>query len=129
MALSEHEQRLLREIEQSLLADDPQFGATVQEVTVDRPQGLLTLRGVAIIAVGLVMLVAGVALSQISLAFVAVSVLGFLVMVAAGIWMLRATQDAPVKSAASGRARQPKRGKGGGFGDRLEDNFKNRFSN
>ncbi|MCS4536184.1 DUF3040 domain-containing protein [Corynebacterium sp. HS2168-gen11] len=129
MALSEYEQRLLREIEQSLLADDPQFGATVQEVTEDRPQGLLTLRGVAIITVGLVLLVAGVALSQISLAFVAVSVLGFLVMVAAGVWMLRASHDAPMKAAAGGRVRQEKRGKGGGFGDRLEDNFKNRFSN
>lgn len=29
MALSEHEQQALREIEQSLLANDPDFGASV----------------------------------------------------------------------------------------------------
>ena len=62
MSLSEQEQRMLREIEQSL-AQDPAFSAVVAGHSPS-PQSGLTLRGLAITVVGLVMLVGGVGLSQ-----------------------------------------------------------------
>ena len=45
MALSEHEQQALREIEQSLLANDPDFGASVSgETSFGGNSGAITLR-------------------------------------------------------------------------------------
>ena len=90
MSLSEQEQRTLREIEESLLADDPKFGASVSEPTsFGGSGGAVTLRGIALVVVGLCMLIGGVALAQQSLWFIALSIAGFLVMFAAGVWMLR----------------------------------------
>lgn len=128
VALSEHEQQLLKEIEQSLLAEDPKFSAAVAGGEFGGQQGLVTLRGIAVIVIGLVLLVTGVALSQVSLWLVALSVLGFLVMVAGGVWMLRgggAVRDSSLsKSSRSSRGERR-----GGLGDRMEDNFRRRFEN
>lgn len=88
MSLSEQEQRTLREIEESLLADDPKFGASVSEPTsFGGSGGAVTLRGIALVVVGLCMLVGGVALAQQSLWFIALSIAGFLVMFSAGVWL------------------------------------------
>lgn len=90
MALSEQEQQALREIEASLLADDPKFGQSVKSEHASYGSGgAITLQGVALIAVGLVLLVAGVALAQASLWFIILSVLGFILMFGAGVWMLK----------------------------------------
>ncbi|MDO5097907.1 MAG: DUF3040 domain-containing protein [Corynebacterium sp.] len=128
MALSEHEQQLLKEIEQSLLAEDPKFGAAVAGGEFGGQQGLVTLRGIAVIVIGLVLLVTGVALSQVTLWLVALSVLGFLVMVAGGVWMLRgggAVRHASLGNSTAGNSG----GRRGGLGDRMEDNFRRRFEN
>ena len=78
MSLSEQEQRTLREIEESLLADDPKFGASVSEPTsFGGSGGAVTLRGIALVVVGLCMLVGGVVLAQQSLWFIALSIAGF----------------------------------------------------
>ncbi|QGU07816.1 hypothetical protein COCCU_09460 [Corynebacterium occultum] len=127
MSLSEQEQRALREIEQSLLADDPKFGAAVAGAgDLGGFGGGLTLRGIALGVLGLVMLIGGVALSQQSLWFIILSVLGFLVMFGAGVWMLRSDSATGSgfggmgggrsrKSAASPRA------------SKMEENFRRRF--
>ncbi|WP_027011902.1 DUF3040 domain-containing protein [Corynebacterium freiburgense] len=120
MSLSEQEQRMLREIEQSLLADDPAFGAVVAGHTPE-PQSGITLRGLAITVVGLVMLVGGVALSQQNLWFTALSVVGFLVMFGAGVWMLRGGGGGPRVAA------KPVKLKSGALGSRMEENFRRRF--
>ena len=127
MSLSEQEQRALREIERSLLADDPKFGASV---AVDREfsggTGSVTLRGIAIGVVGLVLLIAGVALAQVSLWLIVISVIGFLVMLGAGIWMLR-TPSSSGAGHGVGRAGtqsgRPERGP-----SRMEENFRDRKS-
>lgn len=132
MALSEHEQQALREIEQSLLANDPDFGASVSgETSFSDNSGAITLRGVALIVVGLCMMVGGIALAQQSLWFVSLSVLGFLVMFGSGVWMLRGkSEDSLVAVGAQaskrGHGKQAKKG-GSGVGNRLEDNFRRRF--
>ncbi|MCZ9297261.1 MULTISPECIES: DUF3040 domain-containing protein [Corynebacterium] len=132
MALSEHEQQALREIEQSLLANDPDFGASVSgETSFGANSGAITLRGVALIVVGLCMMVGGIALAQQSLWFVSLSVLGFLVMFGSGVWMLRGnSEDSLVtvgaQSSTRDRGKQSKKG-GSDVGSRLEDNFRRRF--
>lgn len=127
MSLSEQEQRALREIEMSLMAEDPEFGAAVAgELSSGRPGGL-TLRGIALVVVGLVMLVGGVALAQRSLWFVVFSILGFLVMFAASVWMLRGGSARFNARERTPRAAKAK--KDDGVGSRLEDNFRRRFEN
>ena len=129
MSLSEQEQRTLREIEESLLADDPKFGASVSEPTsFGGSGGAVTLRGVALVVVGLCMLIGGVALAQQSLWFIALSIAGFLVMFAAGVWMLRGDSSGhSVQSHYSGaRAKKPA-SRSGGVSGKLEENFRRRF--
>lgn len=132
MALSEHEQQALREIEQSLLANDPDFGASVSgETSFGANSGAITLRGVALIVVGLCMMVGGIALAQQSLWFVSLSVLGFLVMFGSGVWMLLGnSEDSLVavgaQSSTRDRGKQSKKG-GSDVGNRLEDSFRRRF--
>lgn len=133
MSLSEHEQRALREIEESLLANDPNFGASVSEdSSFGGGTGAITLRGVALVVVGLCMMVGGIALAQQSLWFIALSILGFLVMFGAGVWMLRGGSTASPASVSvpsrpsRGREGQPKKS-GSNVGNRLEDNFRRRF--
>ena len=92
----------------------------------------MTLRGVALVVVGLVMLVGGVALAQNSLWFVVLSILGFLVMFGAGIWMLRGGGATGAKSgkkkSGSGRGGAgASRSGGSSMGNKLEENFRRRF--
>ncbi|WP_080794067.1 DUF3040 domain-containing protein [Corynebacterium pacaense] len=126
MALSEQEQRALREIEQALMADDPKFGKSVAKETGLGGRGL-SLRGIALFVLGLVLLVAGVALSQQTLWFAALGVLGFLVMFGSGVWMLRGGGSVgSVPSAASKKSAAGATG-GSSIGDKMEENFRRRF--
>ena len=117
MALSEHEQQMLKEIEQSLLSEDPKFGAVVTDGDFAQSKGTVTLRGIAIVVIGLVLL--------------SLSILGFLVMVAGGMWMLRGGGKSTFNLSdgyhSSAGRRRPQ--KSGGLGDRMEDNFRRRFEN
>ncbi len=126
MSLSEQEQRALREIEQALMADDPKFGKSVSGDSV-LTNGGLTLRGIALFVVGLVLLVAGVALSQQTLWFSALGVIGFLVMFGSGVWMLRG--GGSDKIAIPSRSGKVASGTAGGssLGDKMEENFRRRF--
>lgn len=127
MSLSEHEQQALREIERSLLQDDPKFGSSVAEDSgFGGNGGAITLRGIALIVVGLLLLVGGVALAQQNLWFVSISIVGFLVMFASGVWMLRGRKE-KVPSYSDARAKQKSAGGQGGVGGHLEENFRLRF--
>lgn len=127
MSLSEQELRTLREIERSLMAEDPHFGENVGVASsLPGGGGRLTLRGVALVLLGLLMMLGGVALAQQSLWFIALSVAGFLVMFAAGVWMLRATNGS-VQGVAPSAARPRRKSSGSGMGSKLEENFKRRF--
>lgn len=131
MGLSDQERQALREIEASLLADDPKFGQYARSETSEPEQssgGRLTLQGIALVAVGLTLLVSGVALAQNSLWFIALSIFGFFVMFGSGIWMLRGggKQHAPRAVPRGGRAMpKPNLNKG----NRMNDSFRKRFEN
>ncbi|QGU01710.1 hypothetical protein CKALI_04155 [Corynebacterium kalinowskii] len=125
MSLSEQELRALREIEQSLLADDPKFGASVASATSES-RVVFSLQAIALFVLGLVLLIGGIALSQTSMWFVALSVFGFLVMLGSGIWMLRSGDSSHVARVDRG----PKRnslGTNGGFAGRMDERFRSRF--
>ena len=78
MPLSEHEQRLLEQIEQALYAEDPKFASIYQGNDVRTHYRRRVVRASIGLAVGLGMLLAGVVINVIAL-----GVAGFVVMVAA----------------------------------------------
>ena len=139
MALSEQEKRMLEEIERALIAEDPRLARRASERSGSNNGAGLGLRSVALMMLGLVMLIGGIALAQNSLWFVALSVLGFLVMFFGGLLMFKPElscasgggkgKSASVKSKLSKEldSRVEKKRGDGGFGDRLEDSFKRRF--
>ncbi|GAB3590076.1 hypothetical protein CFAEC_09380 [Corynebacterium faecale] len=126
MSLSEQEQRALREIEQALMADDPKFGKSVAGDNA-LVSGGLTLRGIALFVVGLVLLVAGVALSQQTLWFSALGVIGFLVMFGSGVWMLRGGGSNKIQISSRGDRVSSGSAGGSSLGDKMEENFRRRF--
>ena len=133
MPLSEHEQRLLEQIERALVDDDPKFASTVR--TGDRrlkARRKLQL-GAVLVLVGFAVLVGGAVARSVPL-----GVLGFLIAfagVALGVFHYKAATGAveagggPVagKGSTAGRA-----GKGGRAGrqplkTRLEERFRRRY--
>ena len=125
MSLSEQEQRTLQEIERSLLAEDPNFASGMPRVgsaSMGGRTGSLTMRSVALIVLGLVLLLGGVALATVSIWLIALSVLGFVVMFAGGMMALRAPAASPQMRASSGRSAtsSPRV-------SAMEENFRRRF--
>ena len=133
MPLSEHEQRMLDQIESALYAEDPKFASSVRGGNLRTPSTRRRLQGAGLFILGLAMLVAGVAVKATMVAgFPVLSVLGFLVMFGGVVFAVTGPRvhggvDAgPVP----GASRPPRRGKGGGggsFTSRMEDRFRRRF--
>src|SRR5882672_4764925 len=63
MPLSEHEQRLLDQIERALYAEDPKFASTVRGARLRRPSRRRRLQGIALFVLGIALLVLGVVLT------------------------------------------------------------------
>jgi F0F1-type ATP synthase assembly protein I len=124
--LSEHEQRLLEQIERALVDDDPKFASTVR--TGDRRSrarrrlqfgGLLVLVGLGVLIVG-------------AIYSVPVGVLGFLVMLGGAVLGVLNYKTATGAVEATGPA--PARGRGGKgrprrqpLKNRLEERFRRRY--
>lgn len=118
--------RALREIEQSLLAEDPKFGSSVEREAGYGPSertGKLTMRSIALIVLGVVLLLAGVALASWSTWTVLISIVGFGVMLAGGIMALRtpATGGPAKPQSAQGAKRRSPRSVS------MEESFRRRF--
>jgi hypothetical protein len=81
--LSDHEQRLLSEMEQQLVADDPKFASAMQgSRTRSRAGSRLAIGGLAVVA-GMVLLVLSVAYQrQLGIFGIPLSVLAFIAMLA-----------------------------------------------
>ena len=62
MPLSDHEQRMLDQIESALYAEDPKFASSVRGGTLRAPSTRRRLQGAALFVIGLAMLVAGIAI-------------------------------------------------------------------
>jgi hypothetical protein len=129
MPLSDHEQRMLDEIESALYAEDPKFASSVRGGTLRAPTTRRRIQGAALFVIGLAMLVSGVALPATMIGgFPALSVLGFLVMFGGVIFAITGPRMAktPDRTSASGKARRAK-SSGGSFTSRMEERFRRRF--
>ena len=124
MPLSEHEQRLLEQIERALYAEDPKFASTVRGGRLRKPTRRRRIQGVALFVVGLVLLVVGVAVPQLWLAssFPVLSVIGFLVMLGGAV--LAVTSVGSGGAASQAKENEPDKNR---FTGRMEERFRRRF--
>ena len=108
MPLSEHEQRLLEQIEQALYAEDPKFARSWRVRDLKSLQRVRAIRAAGLVLVGLGLLVAGVIVQGSSIVVgVSLGVAGFVLMLL-GAWLAlstRSRQSAPKQPKA---ARAPK---------------------
>lgn len=126
--LSEHEQRLLDQIEQALYAEDPKWANTVR---ISDPRSHYKRRLVKAsigFALGIVVMMVGVVIAQIPL-----GVGGFVVMLAACLWGLSSWKrmNGFGDSGASGSGvptpgKGQRRGNRGSFMERMEERWRRR---
>lgn len=129
MPLSEHEQRLLDQIERALYAEDPKFASSVRGARLRRPSRRRRLQGIALFVLGVALLVLGVILPLKPGGVPVVSLLGFLVMFLGALLTLSA-----MRRGGEGEEGAPE-SEGGGtpkarrssFSQRMEDRFRKRF--
>ncbi len=125
MPLSEHEQRLLDQIERALYAEDPKFASTVRGARLRRPSRRRRLYGIVAFLVGVALLVFGVIVPLKLASIPIVSVLGFLVMFVGALLTLTTLTKGGASAEASGQSGgTPHRS---GFARRMEDRFRKRF--
>jgi hypothetical protein len=118
--LSEHEQRLLDEIEQALYAEDPKFASAVRAARgPNRTRRLVLLCSLGIVA-GL-----GLVLIGLITTVVALSVIGFVVLVGSCGYLVQTLRTRSAKSAAPAAA--PSTGRSGGLRSRMEERLRRRF--
>ncbi|MBX7431668.1 DUF3040 domain-containing protein [Mycobacterium sp. Y57] len=132
MPLSDHEQRMLDQIESALYAEDPKFASSVRGGTMRAPSTRRRLQGGALFVAGLAMLVSGVAFKATMIgSFPILSVIGFIVMFGGVVFAItgpRVTGNRERTAGESGGTPRQKRPKGGGsFTSRMEDRFRRRF--
>jgi hypothetical protein len=128
--LSEHEQRQLDQIEQALYAEHPRFARAVRAADPQVHYRRRVVYALVGFLIGLALLVAGVSTNVI-----AISVLGFIIMLCACYWAVisyRRMNGLPA-ARVSFKERRPRRreGKAGrrsgaGIGERLEERWRRR---
>jgi hypothetical protein len=136
MPLSEHEQRLLDQIERALYAEDPKFASTVRSTDLRTHMRRRLRRAAAVFVIGFVTMLFGIA-------NLAVGIAGFVVMLLALVMALSAwrrlgtnpTADQPRATkgalrAVDGKAQRPVRKKSSSAGsplEKLEERWKRRW--
>lgn len=124
MPLSEHEQRLLEQIERALYAEDPKFASTVRGGRLRKPTRRRRVQGVALFVVGLTLLVLGIAVPALLQLFAipVVSVVGFIAMLGGAVLAVTSVGA----SSTPGQAPTAETDKNG-FTGRMEERFRRRF--
>lgn len=126
MPLSEHEQRLLEQMERALYAEDPKFATALEGSGLRTYTRRRVYQAVAGFLVGIGLLMAGM-VSQL----IWVSVIGFLVMLGCALLAVTGWRRAPkpgqqtADSAAHGR-RQGRTRRRGRMMDRIEERWQRR---
>jgi hypothetical protein len=122
--LSEHEQRLLEQMERALYAEDPKFATSLRSSTPRPGSRRKAAIGVLAGLVGVSLLLAGAATNLIPL-----GVAGFLVMLGGTFLVIRTLRAAPEPAAGTAapgkpapQAAPPK----SGFMDRMDERFRKR---
>jgi cytochrome c biogenesis protein CcdA len=131
MPLSDHEQRMLDQIESALYAEDPKFASSVRGGGLRAPTARRRLQGVALFVAGLAMLVSGVAFKATMIgSFPILSVVGFIVMFGGVVYAItgrRLSGRVDHSGPAQGPRQRRNKGGGGSFTSRMEDRFRRRF--
>ncbi|GAA4440217.1 DUF3040 domain-containing protein [Actinokineospora soli] len=128
MPLSEHEQRLLDQIERALYAEDPKFASTVRGARLRKPSRRRKLQGIALLVVGAVLLVTGVMLPKLG-GVPVVSLLGFLIMFGGALlaWTSFRQGDKAAAEGDGGSAGGTSPPSRSNFSQRMEERFRKRF--
>ena len=127
--LSEHEQRLLEQMERALYAEDPKFASTLREGSGRRGNRRHVAVGVLALLAGLALLITGVAVTQ-----EIVGVIGFVLMLLGAALAVRAMrapapEQAATETTTADSPNAPKNApkkSGGGFMNRVEDRWNRR---
>jgi hypothetical protein len=132
--LSEHEQRLLDQIERALYQEDPKFASTVRSTDLRTHMKRRLRRAAVVLCLGVVLLLGGLVNNM-----PAVGIGGFVVMVGAlalalSSWKRLGTAGPGLRVVGSegrpAKERRPSRpaaASGGGFMNRLEERWKKRW--
>ncbi|MDA0565355.1 DUF3040 domain-containing protein [Streptomonospora sp. S1-112] len=127
MPLSEHEQRMLDQIEQALYAEDPKFANTVRQTNPAVHYKRWIVKASIGFVIGISLLMGGAIFQQ-----VVVGVIGFIVMLACLLWGLSAWrrvaggsggEPAPAQQAARPKQRRQQRP---GMMHRFEERWRRR---
>ena len=129
MPLSDHEQRMLDQIESALYAEDPKFASSVRGGTLHAPSARRRLQGAALFVLGLALLVVGVAfphflwIGQLPI----LSVIGFVVMFAGAVFAVTGPRVLSKEKSAPSSGKSKRARAGNSFTNRMEDRFRRRF--
>ena len=142
MPLSEHEQRLLDQIERALYQEDPKFASAVKSTDLRTHMRRRLRRAAFVLVLGFALLLTGLIAFE-GLASTAVGMAGFLVMVGALLLAMTAWKrlqpggadlhsvDGPDRPRGSsrkvGKSGPSRGGGGGGIMSRLEERWKRRW--
>ncbi|MEE1928748.1 DUF3040 domain-containing protein [Streptomyces sp. TRM 70351] len=107
MPLSEHEQRMLEQMERALYAEDPKFATALEGSELRAPTRKRVYQAVAGFLVGIALLMAGMVAQAIW-----VSVVGFLVMLGCAVLAVTGWRKAP-QGGAKGQGEGSGQGRGG----------------
>lgn len=129
MPLSEHEQRMLEQIESALYAEDPKFAHAVRSTNPQVHYKRRIVKAALGFVVGVCTLMAGLVINEGTVT-IAVSVTGFLLMVVCCVWALTSWKR------MTGIGNEPAQGGGGqekpakpaktGFMERMEERWRRR---
>lgn len=125
MPLSDHEQRLLEQIERALYAEDPKFASTVSSTDLRTHARRRVRRALVLLVLGMVALLAGVMVPSTAL-----GVAGFCIMLASAGFAasqykrLAGRPDLRVAGSEGRPRRKPRRAS---FLQRMEERFRRRF--
>ncbi|MFJ6003674.1 DUF3040 domain-containing protein [Arthrobacter sp. NPDC092385] len=120
MALSEHEQRLLDQLEQQLHADDPKFAHSMASDTRKSMSTRRLVIGSLITIAGILVLLAGIVYQNIF-----IGVAGFLIMGGGVYFATTKSRQVEAGQAVGGPSKAPTGGKSG-FMSSLEDKWDER---
>lgn len=120
MPLSEHEQRLLEQMERALYAEDPKFASSLRSSGPKPGARRSAVTGVLAALAGVAGLVAGAATS-----IILIGVLGFVLMLVGTVLVIRALRT-PASEAPAAPAAKPAAAKKPGFMDKAEERFRKR---
>ncbi|HEX2315940.1 MAG TPA: DUF3040 domain-containing protein [Thermomonospora sp.] len=130
MPLSEHEQRLLDQIERALYAEDPKFAHAVRSKDPQVHYKRRIVKAVLGFVLGVVVLMTGLVVNA-GATTIAISVTGFLLMVVACVWGLTSWKrmtgvGADAESAPRSRSSGGGRRSRATFMERLEERWRRR---